>query len=401
MEGSIPIGILGEGVAMDKNWRLFRKRFVSYVRRSKKNRTKALRWGPPPILPATPSQPYPLLLLTLLLHKKNFPSHERGGEKVVRRRSFLAAIFGDGWRHTHNDDVGGGGDDDPPRRSTSRLSSIVRRKRRPDADGAVESPQPPLDEAPNSPEGSSASSWWFPFPSPARQVGSTAAGTLAWAPAVTGSRNRRRQRERHALSPPLDSSARSHYLIPSARPLSPPLCESGDALHIHPNPWRRSLSSVAPLPPLHAGRLSPHRRRPRHSPTGAPLRAPPQPVTPLNVPRPFPPSSGSGDGALPPVSGGDGGSGALPSRQAAMVAPLLLPTAGSFSPRQAVAAAPLSRQIRWADGEVARSSALRPLEAAMVTMVRMSVVGCCGGGGDGARPVSPAASTPSTSGGLP
>nr|BAD36171.1 hypothetical protein [Oryza sativa Japonica Group] len=40
-------------------------------------------------------------------------------------------------------------------------------------------------------------------------------------------------------------------------------------------------------------------------------------------------------------------------------------------------------------------------EAAMVTMVRMSVVGCCIGGGDGARPVSTAASTPSTSGGLP
>ncbi|BAT13626.1 Os11g0287000 [Oryza sativa Japonica Group] len=43
-----------------------------------------------------------------------------------------------------------------------------------------------------------------------------------------------------------------------------------------------------------------------------------------------------------------------------MVAPLLLPTAGSFSPRQAVAAAPLSRQIRRADGEVVRSSALAP-----------------------------------------
>jgi hypothetical protein len=45
---------------------------------------------------------------------------------------------------------------------------------------------------------------------------------------------------------------------------------------------------------------------------------------------------------------------------AAMVAPLLLPTAGSFSPRQAGATAPLFRQIRQADGEVVRSSALRP-----------------------------------------
>ncbi|BAF28068.1 Os11g0287000, partial [Oryza sativa Japonica Group] len=87
-----------------------------------------------------------------------------------------------------------------------------------------------------------------------------------------------------------------------------------------PTPGAAPLSSVAPLPPLHAGRLSPHRRRPRHSPTGAPLRAPPQPATPLNAPRPSPPSSGSGDGALPSVSGGDGGSGALPSRRAAAAA---------------------------------------------------------------------------------
>ncbi|BAF29753.1 Os12g0458900, partial [Oryza sativa Japonica Group] len=130
--------------------------------------------------------------------QKNFPFYERGGEKVVRRRNFLAAILGDGGRHAHNNDVGGGNDDvsakDPPRRSTSQLSSIVQHKRRPDANSAVESPQPPLDEAPNSPEGSSTSSWRFPFPLPARQAGSTAAGTLAWAPAVMGSQNRRRQR---------------------------------------------------------------------------------------------------------------------------------------------------------------------------------------------------------------
>ncbi|CAM0956130.1 unnamed protein product [Alopecurus aequalis] len=90
-------------------------------------------------------------------------------KSVHRRKSFLAALFGSGRRRgRQEDEEGSRKEDDPPRRSTSSwLSAIVRRKRRP-LDASASSLPRPLDEEPESPVGSTSSSWWFPSPSPAR-----------------------------------------------------------------------------------------------------------------------------------------------------------------------------------------------------------------------------------------
>uniref|UniRef100_A0A0E0QLR3 Uncharacterized protein n=1 Tax=Oryza rufipogon TaxID=4529 RepID=A0A0E0QLR3_ORYRU len=136
----------------------------------------------------------------------------------------------------------------------------------------------------------------------------------------------------------IDSSARSHYLIPSARLAPLPLL-------------RRSPSSPPRRPPLSPSAAAaplPHwRTSPRPSPTGDASQRPPAFPTEQRQRRRRP--------ALAASSGGG----------TAMVAPLLLPTAGSFSPRQAVAAAPLSRQIRRADARPGlRSGSPLPLLSA-------------------------------------